>query len=82
MEAVSTSFSLVLKYSNHYRDEEKLGETTSNLTISGLGQYDQGNYSCAALNSVGAGESEILVLDIKGKILLGRKFAAISEKYP
>ena len=51
------------------RDGEKLDENSSNLTLTSLELDQNGNYSCAAENKLGAGEEDFVHLDVEGRFL-------------
>ena len=51
------------------RDGEKLDESSNNLTLTSLELEQNGNYSCAAENTLGAGEEDFVHLDIEGRSL-------------
>jgi len=44
--------------------EELPGENSINLTLASLGLEDEGNYSCQAVNDVGAGDLALFQLDV------------------
>ena len=48
------------------RDGEELAEISSSLNLTQLGLSDEGNYSCAGVNSQGNGESDFLLLEVSG----------------
>ena len=49
-----------------FRDGEELEEVSSILNLTSLGVASQGNYSCAGVNHLGAGQPQSLFLDITG----------------
>ena len=53
---------------NNFRNGEELAEISENLTISSLGLEEEGNYSCVAVNGIGSGEEDILVLEVTGQL--------------
>ena len=48
------------------RDGEELAEISSSLNLTQLGLSDEGNYSCAGVNSQGNGESDYLFVEVSG----------------
>ena len=50
----------------HFRDGVTLEDTSYFLLLPSVGPSDEGNYSCAAVNSIGSGPSDSLHLDIAG----------------
>ena len=48
------------------RDGEELAEISSSLNLTQLGLSDEGNYSCAGVNSQGNGETDYLLLEVSG----------------
>ena len=67
MDKVSISLSISVITPIVSRDSEVLEESSSMLNLTSLGVSSQGNYSCAGVNYLGAGESGSLILDITGE---------------
>ena len=53
---------------NNFRNGEELAEISENLTLSSLGLEEEGNYSCVAVNGIGSGEEDTLVLEVTGQL--------------
>ena len=56
--------------SEQSRDGSELDESSANLTLASLGPAHEGNYSCAAVNSLGLGEEGSFQLEVTGESLL------------
>ena len=55
-------------HAKYFRNGEELAEISENLTISSLGLEEEGNYSCVAVNSIGSGEEDLIVLEVTGQL--------------
>lgn len=49
-----------------HRDGEELAPSSQNLTLTSIGRWDEANYSCVAVNTIGQTESEAFTLEVIG----------------
>ena len=55
-------------HAKYFRNGEELAEISENLNISSLGLEEEGNYSCVAINGIGSGDEDLLVLEVTGQL--------------